>query len=89
MRCNTRAKELIINEIRENISFLFQLNLIYISKKNTKQILNSIEEIEIEMALKITSNYLQNKIKTKLDISLIDWKSRGKSLQELLRYFNI
>ena len=89
MHCNNRAKELIINEMRENISFPFQLNLVYISKRNTKEILNSAEEIEIEIAFKTTSNYLQKKMKTKLDISLIDWKSRGKSLQALLEYFNI
>ena len=46
IHCNTRAKELIINEIRENISFLFQLNSVYISKRNAKGILNSIEEIK-------------------------------------------
>ena len=72
MYCNTRAKELIINEMRENISFPFQLNLVYNRKRNAEGILNSIEEIEIEMALKTTSNYLQKKIKTKLDISVID-----------------
>ena len=71
MHYNTSTKELIINETRENISFLFQLNLVYMSKRNDEGILNSIEEIKIEMALKSTSNYLQKKMKIKLDISLI------------------
>ena len=56
---NTKTKELIINKVRENISFSFQLNSVYVSKRNAEGILNSTEEIEIEITLKTTSNYLQ------------------------------
>ena len=61
MYCDTRVRELILEEIRENISFLFTLTLVYISTRGNYNTLNSADEIKLEIALAQVKPYLQKK----------------------------
>ena len=51
VKYNHRVKELILEETRENISFLFELLLVYITTKTIEILLNSKDDLLLCMSL--------------------------------------
>lgn len=56
--CNTRAKSLIKDETKIFTSFLFKLYLVYISFFDKNVIINSIQDLRIEIELMQTSSII-------------------------------
>ena len=80
MYYDIKVKDLIYNKMRENISFSFLLHSVYISKRVTYRVINSIDELILEIALTQIKSYLQKKLKYTVDLSLINWKNKTKCL---------
>jgi len=72
MLCDSSAKELIEEENRIEIEFLFELSLGYVTSVNYETVLNDKDSMEIAMSLATAGSYIQSKFRSNFRLNQID-----------------
>ena len=70
--CNERAKAFIVEEDRENIIFPFNLSSYFVTLQLSSLVLNSKDEILLELGLYQNKYYIQKKMRSEFKAELID-----------------